>query len=100
MSFMRRMPEKPRSPSMVPLSLGSPRQLVNPASGLLLACSKPQLVRWINPTTRLSFSMGVVLAEGSERETIIYTDIDHERLAQVRAILPSLTHRRPNLYHN
>ena len=42
--------------------------------------------------------MGVVLAEGPEGEGIIYADIDLQRVSQVRSKVPSLSHRRPELY--
>ncbi|MBE3558066.1 MAG: carbon-nitrogen hydrolase family protein [Ktedonobacteraceae bacterium] len=43
--------------------------------------------------------MGVVLAEGSETEGILYASLDRERVQEVRAKVPSLTHRRSQLYH-
>ena len=42
--------------------------------------------------------MGVILAEGSEGECIIYAEIDLQRVAQVRSKVPSITHRRAELY--
>lgn len=42
--------------------------------------------------------MGVVVAEGSEEESLLYAEIDQERIARVREQLPSLQHRRPALY--
>ena len=42
--------------------------------------------------------MGVVLAEGSEGEDILYADINIERIAGVRTKVPSLAQRRPELY--
>jgi len=42
--------------------------------------------------------MGVVLAEGPEGECIIYADIDLLRVQQVRSKVPSVAHRRPELY--
>jgi predicted amidohydrolase len=42
--------------------------------------------------------MGVVLAEGSETEDIITAEIDLERVRAVRERVPSLRHRRPDLY--
>jgi predicted amidohydrolase len=42
--------------------------------------------------------MGVVLAEGSETEDIITAEIDLERVRIVRERVPSLRHRRPEMY--
>src|SRR5579859_1869368 len=42
--------------------------------------------------------MGVVLAEGSEMEGIIYADIDLQRVHEVRNKVPSVAHRRAELY--
>lgn len=42
--------------------------------------------------------MGVVMAEGTEDEGIIYADLDLERLAHVRNKVPSVSHRREELY--
>lgn len=42
--------------------------------------------------------LGVVLAEGSEDECLLYAEMDTQRLAQAREKLPSLQHRRPDLY--
>lgn len=42
--------------------------------------------------------MGVVLAEGSEGEGVIYADVDLSRVRAVRDKVPSLQHRRANLY--
>jgi predicted amidohydrolase len=42
--------------------------------------------------------MGVVLAEGTEKEGIIYTDIDLQRVQEVRGRVPSVAHRRAELY--
>ncbi|QBD83088.1 carbon-nitrogen hydrolase family protein [Ktedonosporobacter rubrisoli] len=42
--------------------------------------------------------MGVVLAEGSEGEDLIYADINLERVAEVRGKVPSVAHRRSELY--
>lgn len=42
--------------------------------------------------------MGVVLAEGSEEENLLYAEVDLDRIARVREQLPSLQHRRPALY--
>jgi deaminated glutathione amidase len=42
--------------------------------------------------------LGVVLAEGTEGECTIYGDIDTQRISQVRALVPALTHRRPELF--
>ncbi len=44
--------------------------------------------------------MGVVLAEGSEAEGIIYADIDLLRVAEVRGKLPSVSHRWVELYRS
>ncbi|GCE48943.1 putative amidohydrolase [Thermosporothrix hazakensis] len=43
--------------------------------------------------------MGVALAEGPEVESMLYAEIDSQRLAQVRSTVPSVSHRRPELYH-
>jgi predicted amidohydrolase len=42
--------------------------------------------------------LGVVLAEGSEEECLLYGEMDTERLVRAREKLPSLQHRRPELY--
>jgi predicted amidohydrolase len=42
--------------------------------------------------------MGVVLAEGSEVESMLYTEIDVQRVIEVRGKLPSLGNRRTELY--
>lgn len=42
--------------------------------------------------------MGVVMASGGEGETLIVTDIDLERIQQVRAKLPSVRDRKPEFY--
>ncbi len=42
--------------------------------------------------------MGVVLAEGPEEESLLYAEISAERIAEVRSKVPSVTHRRPELY--
>lgn len=42
--------------------------------------------------------LGVVLAEGSEDECLLYAEMDTRRLAQAREKLPSLQHRRSDLY--
>jgi deaminated glutathione amidase len=42
--------------------------------------------------------MGVILAEGSEDEDLIYADINLQRLADVRNKVPSISHRRVELY--
>jgi predicted amidohydrolase len=42
--------------------------------------------------------MGVVLAEGSEEESLLYAEIDLQRIVRVREQLPSLRHRRTALY--
>lgn len=44
--------------------------------------------------------LGVALAEGPENEGIIYADIDLQRVEQVRAKVPSVAHRRPELYRS
>jgi deaminated glutathione amidase len=41
--------------------------------------------------------MGVVLAEGSETEGLLYADVDLERVATVRAKVPALNQRRTDL---
>ena len=42
--------------------------------------------------------LGVVLAEGTEGECVVYGEIDSQRLAQVREHVPVLQHRRPDLF--
>ncbi|MBV9281959.1 MAG: carbon-nitrogen hydrolase family protein [Chloroflexi bacterium] len=42
--------------------------------------------------------MGVVLAEGPEVEGIVYAEIDPGRVSAVREKVPSLRHRRPELF--
>ena len=42
--------------------------------------------------------MGVALAEGPETEALLYAEVDPQRIAQVRATVPSVAHRRPELY--
>jgi predicted amidohydrolase len=42
--------------------------------------------------------MGVVLAEGSEVEGVIYAEVEADRVCAVREKLPSLRHRRTELY--
>ncbi len=42
---------------------------------------------------------GTILAEAGTGEEIIYARIDLEKLSKVRAELPLLQHRRPELYH-
>jgi predicted amidohydrolase len=42
--------------------------------------------------------LGVVLAEGTEGECVVYGEIDTRRLAQVRERVPVLQHRRPELF--
>ncbi|HLI87078.1 MAG TPA: carbon-nitrogen hydrolase family protein [Ktedonobacteraceae bacterium] len=44
--------------------------------------------------------MGVVLAEGTEGEGMLYAEIDQHRIAEVRGKVPSVMHRRPELYRN
>jgi predicted amidohydrolase len=41
---------------------------------------------------------GVVLAQAPDRETFIVADLDLEGQARVRATLPVLSHRRPEVY--
>jgi len=41
---------------------------------------------------------GEVLCEGTEKETILYADLDLERIDQIRNELPLLRHRRTDLY--
>ena len=41
---------------------------------------------------------GVVLAQAPDAETTIIPDLDLDRLAEVRAQLPSLANRRPDAY--
>lgn len=42
--------------------------------------------------------MGVALAEGGEVEMILYADVSLQRVAEVRGKVPSIAHRRPDLY--
>jgi predicted amidohydrolase len=42
--------------------------------------------------------MGVVLAEGTEKESLVYGEIERERVAAVRSTVPSLQQRRVELY--
>ncbi|WP_246145444.1 carbon-nitrogen hydrolase family protein [Bacillus rubiinfantis] len=42
--------------------------------------------------------MGVTLANGSEEETLLVTELDLTRIKRVREKLPSVVHRRPELY--
>ncbi|GCE30605.1 hydrolase [Dictyobacter alpinus] len=42
--------------------------------------------------------LGVVLGEGTEGECVIYGELDLQRLAAVRQMVPALTHRRPELF--
>jgi predicted amidohydrolase len=42
--------------------------------------------------------LGVVLAEGPEGEGLLYAEVDLQRLAEVRRKVPSLSHRRTELY--
>lgn len=42
--------------------------------------------------------MGVSVAEGTERECVVYAELDPNRVAEVRQEVPSLRHRRPELY--
>jgi predicted amidohydrolase len=42
--------------------------------------------------------MGVVLASGGEVETLLCVDLEPERVEQVRAKLPSVANRRPEVY--
>ncbi|MBO0778397.1 MAG: carbon-nitrogen hydrolase family protein [Ktedonobacteraceae bacterium] len=44
--------------------------------------------------------MGVVLAEGTEEECLIYADLDLRRIEQVRCKVPSVAHRRIDLYRS
>jgi predicted amidohydrolase len=41
---------------------------------------------------------GIVLAQASDAETHVVADLDLERLARIRADLPSLANRRPEVY--
>jgi predicted amidohydrolase len=41
---------------------------------------------------------GIVLAQAPDAETVIVADLDLDRLAEIRAQLPSLAHRRPEAY--
>lgn len=43
--------------------------------------------------------MGVVISQGGEAEELILCNIDLERVKNVRSVLPSHTHRRPELYN-
>ncbi len=42
--------------------------------------------------------LGVVLAEGPEGEGILYAEVDLQRVEQVRGVVPSVAHRRAELY--
>ncbi|GCE22714.1 carbon-nitrogen hydrolase family protein [Dictyobacter kobayashii] len=42
--------------------------------------------------------LGVVLAEGTEGECLLYAEMDPQRLLAARQTLPALTHRRPALF--
>jgi predicted amidohydrolase len=42
--------------------------------------------------------MGVVLAEGTETEGMLYAELDARRIAAVRARVPSISHRRTDLF--
>lgn len=42
--------------------------------------------------------MGVVMAQAGEQETVIFADVDPQRIISVRDTVPSLRHRRPELY--
>lgn len=42
--------------------------------------------------------LGIVLAEGTEGECMLYADFDSQRLSVARQTLPALTHRRPDLF--
>jgi predicted amidohydrolase len=42
--------------------------------------------------------MGVILAEGPEGESLLYAEINLERIAEVRNKVPSMAHRRAELY--
>jgi predicted amidohydrolase len=41
---------------------------------------------------------GVVLAQQADGDGVVVADLDLDRLAEVRASLPALTHRRPDLF--
>lgn len=41
---------------------------------------------------------GTVLARAPERECVVYADVDYTNQEKVRLELPSLTHRRPDIY--
>ena len=41
---------------------------------------------------------GTVLAHAPERECVIFADIDYAAQDRVRAQLPALLHRRPEVY--
>ncbi|MGM9928472.1 MAG: carbon-nitrogen hydrolase family protein [Bacillus sp. (in: firmicutes)] len=42
--------------------------------------------------------MGVMMASAGEEETLLYTELDHSRIQRVRDKLPSVSHRREELY--
>ena len=42
--------------------------------------------------------MGVITASGGEEETLIFSDIDLDRIRRVREKLPSVKHRKPEFY--
>jgi predicted amidohydrolase len=42
--------------------------------------------------------LGVVMAEGTEGECVIYGELDTQRVSQVRELVPALNQRRPELF--
>jgi predicted amidohydrolase len=42
--------------------------------------------------------MGVIVAAGGETEALLYADLAADRVASVRAKLPSVANRRPDVY--
>ena len=42
--------------------------------------------------------MGVIVASAGEEEALLFTEIDVDRINRVRAKLPSVSHRKPELY--
>ena len=41
---------------------------------------------------------GIVLAQATDRETAIVANLELDRVDEVRARIPALTHRRPHAY--
>jgi predicted amidohydrolase len=43
---------------------------------------------------------GLVLAQAQDMPTVVVTDIDLSQIERVRSQIPSLHHRRPEVYNN